>query len=837
MCKKVLAAKSIVFTVITCLFLLLSAPVLAQELTSAQMRARLWYKQPAGDWHEALPIGNGRMAAMVFGGTDSERIQLNEESLWAGCPVNNNNPDALKNLDKLRELLLTEKNNQAEELVAKAFIGTPPNVRSHQTFGDIFLDIKTDGDISDYIRDLQLAPGLTTVSYKCGNIKYDREVFISAPDDIMVIHMTASQPGSINTAIRLERKRDVQVKAANSELVMSGQINDPEASNRGPSGPHMKFAGIIKALNIGGQVTADGNKLVVTGADSLTLIFTAATDYKLEELNFDRSIDPVQVCRNIIAKVSGDSYSTIKQRHISDHQAMFVRVSLDLGDADQAKIPTDKRLQALKDGQTDQDLLALYFQFGRYLLMSCSRAPGVLPANLQGNWNKDFNAPWNADFHTNINLQMNYWPAEVCNLSEASLPLANFFYYLQKPGGATAKEMYGTRGWTVHHLTDPFGRTGVADGPWGLTPLNGPWMTFPIWRHYEFSQDKQYLKEIAYPIMKGSAEFLYDYLVEQPDGTMAIVPSHSPENSFFLAEPGGPRSTLTYSSTIDLEIINAAFTQCIEAADILGVDKKFSKQLAEALKKLPPVQIGANGTIQEWIKDYNETEPGHRHISHLLGLYPLGQFTLQTPELFEAARKTIERRLAHGGGHTGWSRAWVICFYSRLFNSEEAYKNLVALLRKSTISNLFDMHPPFQIDGNFGGTAGIAEMLLQSHDGAIHLLPALPKEWSDGQVSGLMARGGFEINMTWKDRRITKLEIISHNGGNCRVKLGQDITGDVKLKKVAPGKANPNPVYQRAAMKEPVINPKAELSGIEMPKAFVYDFKTKKGKSYSFTGK
>ena len=391
---------------------------------------------------------------------------------------------------------------------------------------------------------------------------------------------------------------------------------------------------------------------------------------------------------------------------------------------------------SVKNGGIDNGLEALYFQYGRYLLMSSSRKPGILPANLQGIWNKDMKAPWNSDFHTNINLQMNYWPAEVCNLPETTEPLVSFMEKLIVPATATAKEMYGTDGWVFHHLTDPFGRTGVADGVWGITPMNGPWMTFPVYEHFLFTRDTSFLKNVAYPMMKGSAEFVLGYLVESPDGFLVTNPSHSPENSF-RDNKTGETSQLTYAATIDIEIISALFDNCIEAASVLDTDKEFIAKLENAKKRLPPVRINSKGVIQEWINDYDEPEPGHRHMSHLLGLYPLSQFTPETPELFKAAEATIERRLSFGGGHTGWSRAWIINFYARLQNGEKAHESILGLLRKSTLSNLFDTHPPFQIDGNFGGTSGIAEMLLQSHNGVIRILPALPH--------GLEKRGGYRI--------------------------------------------------------------------------------------------
>jgi alpha-L-fucosidase 2 len=735
---------------------------------------KLWYKQSAQKWVEALPVGNGRLGAMVFGNVYHERIQLNEESLWAGSKIDNNNPNAFKNLNKIRELLFEEKNKQAYELINQSLLGTPPRIRSYQTLGDIFFEFDSTSNYTEYKRELSLDTGIHKISYKIGSEKYSREMFASAPDNIIVVFLSGENNARINTSISLGRERDAEISTIKNKIIMKGQIIDEPDPLRGPHGAHMKFAALLQAIPDDGEISIEENKLFVKDAKALTLLFTAATDYNISKLDWDRNIDPMEVCEQILNNAQKKSYKTLKKNHTLDHKKLFNRVSLDLGKNELSELPTDERLKAVKNGREDPALVALYFQYGRYLLMGSSRAPGVLPANLQGVWCDHFNAPWNSDFHTNINLQMNYWHAEMCNLSETAKPLIRFLDLLRKPGRATAKDTYGTRGWTLHHLTDPFGRTGVADGVWGVSPLAGPWMTFPIWRHFEFNQDIDYLKNTAYPIMKESAEFVLDFLFESPKGYLITSPSHSPENRFFVPKTK-EKSYLTYGATIDIQIIFELFKSCIKASEVLNIDKNFRNELENILKKLPPIRVGKDGTIQEWIKDYREVEPGHRHMSHLLGLHPTSQITPETPKLFEAARKTLDRRLTFGGGHTGWSRAWVVNFFARLQDGEKAQNNILGLLKKSTLPNLFDTHPPFQIDGNFGGTAGIAEMLLQSHGGVIHILPALPSSWRNGSIKGLCARGGFVVDVVWQDNGLRELKIYAKIDGKCKVIYNEKI--------------------------------------------------------------
>ncbi len=738
-------------------------------------KLRLWYSQPASEWNEALPVGNGRLGAMVFGRFDSERLQLNEESLWAGTQIDNNNPTAKEHLVRIQELLLEEKNTRALELAKKHLLGTPPRIRSYQTLGDLYIDFPYDStEVKNYRRELDLPNGISTTSYKVNGINYQQTVFASSPDNVIVVHYFADKPGQIRAAIRLNRERDASVTAvSDSVLLMEGQIVDEEDPERGPAGKHTRFAAKVLARTNSGSIESQQDQLAIRDADEFTLILTAATDYNREKLNFDRSIQPVSICDRILHLAEDKTTENLKQGHIKSHRAYFDRVSIDLGSSPVNNLPTDERLQRVKDGEEDPDLVELYFQYGRYLLMGSSRPPARLPANLQGIWNPHFEAPWNSDFHTNINLQMNYWPADLCNLPETVIPLTDFFMEIIEPGKVTAQKMYDADGWTMHHSTDIFGRTALADGiQWGTSPLAGAWMTLTFWRHYEFTLDKTYLKDKAYPMMKGAAKFILDFLVSDGQGHLVTAPSMSPENAFIL---NGEEHQLTYGATIDIQIIKELFTACIKAGTLLNDAPAFLNQLRTAMQKLPPVKIGENGTIMEWIKDYEEAEPGHRHISHLFGLHPGTQITPKTPKLFNAAQKTIERRLAHGGGHTGWSRAWIVNFYARLREGDSAHVHLQKLLQKSTLPNLFDTHPPFQIDGNFGGTSGIAEMLVQSHMDGIDLLPALPKAWLSGYVRGLKARGDFTVNIRWENGELKRASVTAHKDGPCKIRYQHNV--------------------------------------------------------------
>lgn len=747
----------------------------------------LWYDRPAREWVEALPIGNGRLGAMVFGGVEAERLQLNEDTLWSGGPREWDNPHAREMLPKVRQLIAAGEFVAADALCRQM---QGPYNQSYQPLGDLNLQFEVAAPPDNYRRSLDLHTAIATTQYRSGDVTFTREVFASAPDRVIVLRLSADQPGQLSFTATLDTPHRHRITARSSGLTLTGQAPTQVVPSYDSAadpviyeehGEGMRFDLRVEALCEGGQLTISDQTLHITHADAVTLVLSAATSFN----GYDRSPgrdgrDPAVQSAADLAAACAQSYEQLRTAHTADHAALFGRVTLDLGRTAAADRPTDARIRHWHDSD-DPQLVTLLFQYGRYLLIASSR-PGTQPANLQGIWNDQLRPPWSANWTLNINAEMNYWPAEVTNLAECHQPLFDLIAELSVTGSKTAATNYGCQGWVAHHNTDiwrqsaPPGDYGRGDPVWAMWPLGGAWLCLHLWEHYTFGGDETFLCQ-TYPLLRGAAEFCLDWLIEDDQGNLVTAPSTSPENTF--TTPNGQIAGVSMGSTMDLAIIRELFDCCIAASHVLNANDEFSTQIQAARSRLLPPQIGRHGQLQEWFRDWDNPEDQHRHVSHLFGLHPGRQITLRgTPALWAAARRSLELR---GDGGTGWSMAWKINFWARLLDGDHAYRmlqNMLTLVQNDEVSgegggvyaNLFDAHPPFQIDGNFGVTAGIAELLLQSHTGELHLLPALTAAWPQGSIGGLRGRGGYTIDLQWNAGKLSAATIHATRDGHCRVR-------------------------------------------------------------------
>lgn len=795
---------------------------------------KLWYNQPSGNrWENALPIGNGFLGAMIYGNVEHEIIQLNENTVWSGGPNRNDNPNALAALPEIQKLIFEGKHKEAEKLGNQSFISKKSHGQIFQPVGNLNLTFKGQENFSNYRRELDIENAISKTSYVVDGITYTREGFVSFADRVIVIRLAASKKGRISFIANYSSPHKIKNFAISNfkDLEISGSTSDHEGV-----ASLIKFKGITRIQLDKGKLKQTENSLTVKGANAATLFISIATNFN----NYhDVSGGENQRAADYLNKAFGKSYETLKNTHIVAYQKYFNRVKLDLGTTPEANLPTDERLKNFRN-TNDPQFVALYYQYGRYLLISSSQ-PGGQPANLQGIWNNNLNPAWDSKYTININAEMNYWPAEKANLSELHEPFLQMVKDLSETGKETAKTMYGARGWMAHHNTDIWRITGAVDGAfWGLWTAGGGWASQHLWDHYLYTGDKDFLASI-YPALKGAALFYVDFLVKHPKYNWFVVnPGYSPEN----APQAHNGSSLDAGTTMDTQIVNDVFNTTIRAAQILNEDATLSDTLIQMRSRLAPMHIGKHNQLQEWLDDIDDPKDNHRHVSHLYGLFPSNQISAyKTPELFAASKNTLLQR---GDVSTGWSMGWKINWWAKLQDGNHAYeliKNQLTPLGINeggggTYNNLFDAHPPFQIDGNFGCTSGITEMFVQSSNGAIHLLPALPDVWNEGTINGIRARGGFEIlEMEWKEAKISKLVIKSNLGGNLRLRLPNRLQQKSGTElKVANG-VNPNPFYFVNETANPIISDESNLKMLELKPTILVDIATGKGKIYTFVTK